>query len=250
MSAKSVGLFEAFYSSMKPVTLLQYNIDVQSASKLPNGVTELPFEFKLEPVEGMKLHETYHGVYVNIQYIITVDMVRPLLAKNLKKTLEFILETPPKEGMEKEHKSVSFDITPESLENVRSSSLAHIPRFRVTGKLDSSVCSIIKPFTGTLVVDESAAAIKSIELQLVRVETCGSPEGGLAKEATEIQSIQLADGDVCRKFEIPIYMIFPRLFTCPSLAVQNFQVDFEANLVVQFVDGYMITENFPIKLYR
>ena len=32
--------------------------------------------------------------YVNIQYIISVDMARPMLAKNLKKTLEFILETP------------------------------------------------------------------------------------------------------------------------------------------------------------
>ena len=32
--------------------------------------------------------------------------------------------------------------------------------------------------------------------------------------------------------------------------MEMLQVDFEANLVVQFVDGYMITENFPIKLYR
>jgi len=42
--------------------------------------------------------------------------------------------------------------------------------------------------------------------------------------ATEIQNIQVADGDVCRKLLIPIYMIFPRLFTCPTLATSNFKI--------------------------
>lgn len=248
MSAKSVGLFEAFYSTMKPVVLLQYQFEVDPGRKVPDGITECPFEFKLEAVDGLKLYETYHGVYVNVQYLITADMIRPLLAKDVKKTCEFIVETPPRD-VAVDTKPVEFTITPESLENVRQSSLSHIPRFRLTGRLDAAACSVVKPFTGTLVVEESAALIKSIEVQLVRVETCGSSEG-LAKEATEIQSIQVADGDVCRNVEIPIYMIFPRLFTCPSVAVRNFQIDFEANLVVQFADGYMVTENFPIRLYR
>ena len=43
-----MGLFEAFYSSMKPVVLLNYNFEVQSGTKLPNGITELPFEFELK----------------------------------------------------------------------------------------------------------------------------------------------------------------------------------------------------------
>ena len=42
--------------------------------------------------------------------------------------------------------------------------------------------------------------------------------------ATEIQNIQISDGDVCRGMVIPIYMIFPRLFTCPTLATNNFKV--------------------------
>jgi len=45
-----------------------------------------------------------------------------------------------------------------------------------------------------------------------------------AMTATEIQNIQVADGDVCRKLPIPIYMIFPRLFTCPTLATSNFKI--------------------------
>ena len=29
-----------------------------------------------------------------------------------------------------------------------------------------------------------------------------------------------------------------------------FKVEFEVNLIVVFSDGYMVTENFPITLYR
>lgn len=42
--------------------------------------------------------------------------------------------------------------------------------------------------------------------------------------ATEIQNIQIAEGNVCVKLQIPIYMIFPRLFTCPTLISKNFKV--------------------------
>ncbi|KFO06590.1 Down syndrome critical region protein 3, partial [Balearica regulorum gibbericeps] len=47
---------------------------------------------------------------------------------------------------------------------------------------------------------------------------------GYARDATEIQNIQIADGDVCRGLPIPIYMVFPRLFTCPTLETTNFKV--------------------------
>jgi len=98
-------------------------------------------------------------------------------------------------------------------------------------------------------VEECETVIKSIELQLVRVETCGCADG-FAKEATEIQNIQVADGDVTRGITIPLYMVFPRMFTCISLATRTFKVEFEVNLVVLLEDGHLITENFPIKLVR
>lgn len=46
------------------------------------------------------------------------------------------------------------------------------------------------------------------------------------------------------------YMIFPRLFTCPTLATDNFKVEFEVNVVIVLQTGDLITENFPIKLVR
>ena len=42
--------------------------------------------------------------------------------------------------------------------------------------------------------------------------------------ATEIQNIQIGDGDVARNIEIPIRMLFPRTFTCPTLLTTNFKI--------------------------
>lgn len=36
----------------------------------PNGTTELPFEIPLKPKGNKPLHETYHGVFVNIQVCV------------------------------------------------------------------------------------------------------------------------------------------------------------------------------------
>jgi len=151
--------------------------------------------------------------------------------------------TPPKPS------PIKFTITPEALENVKKSSLKNIPKFRIEGKLESALCNINKPFIGEMTLEEADATIKSVELQLVRVETCGCADG-YAKEATEIENIQIADGDLPRGVPLPIFMVFPRLFTCPTLATRTFKVEFEINLVVMLVDGHLITENFPLRLVR
>ncbi|CAG5131257.1 unnamed protein product [Candidula unifasciata] len=246
LSAKSVGVFEAFYNSLKPIQLLSYTLEVAKPGKLPPGKTEIPFEVPLKPKPGKTLYETYHGVFVNIQYLVRVDMKRSLLNKDLQKQTEFIIEYKSQEEKAKP-KLINFTITPETLTNVKEKQ--NVPKFKVKGHLDSSCLQITKPLTGELTVELCEAAIKSIEIQLVRVETCGCAEG-YAKDATEIQNIQIADGDVARNVAIPIYMVFPRLFTCPSLSTNNFKVDFEINIVIVFADDHLVTENFPLKLAR
>jgi hypothetical protein len=72
-------------------------------------------------------------------------------------------------------------------------------------------------------LEKCAVPVRSVELQLVRVETCGCAEG-YAREATEIQNIQIGDGDIPPMVEIPIHMVFPRLFTCPTLITTNFKI--------------------------
>ncbi|XP_012140879.1 vacuolar protein sorting-associated protein 26C [Megachile rotundata] len=248
LSSKNFGIFEAFYNSVKPIQLVQYTIDVVPSGKIPSGRTEIPFELPLKPRGTKSLYETYHGVFVNIQYLIRCDIKRSFLAKDVSKSLEFIVEdkVPPK--IEKEpSKSVSFKIMPESLQNTRDRT--NVPRFCISGKLDSLYCKVSEPLSGEVVIEHCEAIIKSIELQLVRVETCGCAEG-YSRDATEIQNIQIGEGNVCTNLPIPIYMIFPRLFTCPTLSTSNFKVEFEVNLIVIFEDDYLVTENFPIILSR
>ncbi len=245
LSAKSVGMFEAFYNSLKPIALVNYTTDIAKPGRFPNGTTEIPFEMPLRAKSGKKLYETYHGVFVNIMYTMRADMKRSLLAKDLQKVSEFLVEN--MEGEKVEEKAVNFTISPQSLDNVKDR--ANIPDFLVTGKIDNVHCCITHPFSGELMVERSSATIRSIELQLVRVETCGCAEG-YARDPTEIQNIQIAEGDVCRGVAIPIYMVFPRLFTCPTLSAGNFKVEFEANIVIIFQDDHLVTENFPIKLSR
>jgi vacuolar protein sorting-associated protein 26C len=249
LSAKSVGLFEAFYNSLKPIELLNYSATIAKPGKIPAGSTELPFEFELKPSSSAKkLYETYHGVFVTVQYNLVVEMKKNRLwGENVSQKLEFIVET--KSGNPPKSEPVPFTIRPEDLDNVKKRAIKRIPPFELTGQLTSAVCHINKPFTGSVVVKRSDTPIKSIELQLVRVETCGCAEG-YAKEATEIQNIQIAEGDICRGLEIPIYMVFPRLFTCTTIATRTFKIEFEVNLVLMLENGALISENFPIILVR
>lgn len=246
LSSKSVGVFEAFYNSVKPIQLINSNIEVAKPGKVPGGKTEIPFEFPLQVKGNKVLYETYHGVFVNIQYTLRCDMRRPLLAKDLSKTCEFMLHCQPQKS-KVQPSPVDFTISPETLQNVKERN--SLPKFVIRGHLDATNCVITQPLTGELVVESSEVAIKSIELQLVRVETCGCAEG-YARDATEIQNIQIAEGDVCHGLPIPIYMVFPRLFTCPTLETTNFKVEFEMNVVIVLHDDHLITENFPLKLCR
>mmetsp|Transcript_11909 Transcript_11909/g.35768 ORF Transcript_11909/g.35768 Transcript_11909/m.35768 type:complete len:311 (-) Transcript_11909:108-1040(-) len=251
-SQKGGGLFESVTSgnaTVKVREMVRIQKEIAAAGRVGEGVSEIPFEFELRPQsKDSPLAESYHGVYVNVQYAITVECKRSMMKAPLEREMEFVVEVPT--GSPPASDPKAFSITPESLENVRATSLSSIPRFKISGKLHRQSCPMNLPFTGELVVEESEAAVKSVELLLVRSETVKQDTGAVIKEATEIQNLQIADGDVCRNLVVPIYMIFPRLFTCPSLAADEFKVDFEVNLIVVFADGYCVTENFPIKLHR
>jgi hypothetical protein len=111
LSSKNVGIFEAFYNSVKvrkfniglslfswfllcfqPVSLVSCLLEVSSAGKIPSGKTEIPFEFPLRARSSKPLYETYHGVFVSIQYTLKCEIKRSFLAKDLVKTAEFFVE--------------------------------------------------------------------------------------------------------------------------------------------------------------
>eukprot|EP00759_Apiculatamorpha_spiralis_P015574 PhF_6_TR22252/c0_g1_i1/m.31433 len=256
LSPKSVGIFEAFYNNIKPLQLVGTTVSILDSGKAPGGVTKLPFEFDLLSLKKpgvVSLCETYHGVFVNSSYHMHIHVNRGMFGKSIKESLQIYVRNPgqaaPTDPAAYTVPPTKFALQPAGVKNIRKQSLENVPQFKISGQLDTALCDITKPLTGTVKIEECAIGIKSVEVQLVRVEFCAAVEG-VAKEATEIQNIQIGEGDVPRGIDIPIFMIFPRWFTCPTLVASNFKVEFELNLVVLLEDNHQITENFPIRLYR
>ena len=208
----------------------------------------------------------------------SIGLDKGVLKKSLQAETEFVVEIKSPSNMLGTEKDVnqSFTITPESLDSIPQSVLANVPHFKISGTLHRSVCNISMPFTGEphkdlsciylildcfcsfthyigeVSVDECATVVNSIDLQLVRIESIERNDGySNIREATEIQNIQIGDRDVMRKLAIPMYFVFPRIFTCPTLlTAPGFKIEFEVNLIISFKDGYTITENFPIRIVR
>jgi hypothetical protein len=301
--SNNVNLFDVVMNSFKPIKLLDFVIELEPAGKLPEGPTEIPFEFVLQRTitengvqssetsttitttttgdneedqankKSHKLYATYHGQYLSVKYRINAEMKMGFFSRDAKKTTEFIVYNPG-QGFQMKHVELEqaislldkgksdanttnvlqqfrkdFDMQPSKLQNVRKSLIGIVPDYHIVGHLTTVDCNIGRPFTGELRVLRTAVNIKSIELQLVRVESCAVADGTMIREPTEIQNLQLADGNVSTDFTIPIFMIFPRLFTCPTLITPDCRVEFEVNLIILFTDGHQITENVPLRLY-
>ena len=75
------------------------------------------------------------------------------------------------------------------------------------------------------------------------------PEDNL-KQASEVQNIQIADGDVPRGTVVPLFMVFPRYFSCPTQESAAFKIGFEVNICVVFVDNHSVSIGFPMDLYK
>lgn len=143
---KSVGIFESFTNSVKPLQLLNNTVQLAAAGKLSQGFSELAFEFALNCIKEPKiLYETYHGIFININYTIKCDIKRSFLAKSIQKSQQFVIQYKPKPKLPVNE--VNFTISPETLQKAAKERIA-IPRFLITGHLDSVDCCLTKPFTG------------------------------------------------------------------------------------------------------
>lgn len=145
--------------------------EVSGPGRIPAGRTEIPFEVPLQPKPNKTLYETYHGVFVNISYNLHCDIKRSFLSKDLQKNQQFLIQYRPRPS--EAPRPVVFCISPESLVSGGTGA----PSFLLRGKFDTTRCSVSKSLTGYIVLERCEIQIRSIELQLVRVETCGCAEG-------------------------------------------------------------------------
>jgi len=68
------------------------SLEIARAGRFPSGTTEIPFEAPVTPLLNKVLYESYHGVFINIQYLLKAVIKRNFLNKDIHKTLEFVVE--------------------------------------------------------------------------------------------------------------------------------------------------------------
>lgn len=68
-------------------------MEISNGGKIPAGITEIPFEIPLVPRPNKVMYETYHGVFINIQYKLKCDIKRSFLSRDLTKETEFVVES-------------------------------------------------------------------------------------------------------------------------------------------------------------
>lgn len=93
---------------MQPIQLVNCVVEVTPAGKIPAGITDIPFELPLTPKPNRTLYETYHGVFVNISYMIRCEMKRSFLSKDHFKSQQFMVQY--KVSEEQSYKSKCFEL--------------------------------------------------------------------------------------------------------------------------------------------
>ena len=73
---------------------------------------------------------------------------------------------------------------------------------------------------------------------------------GADTQLSEVQNIQVAEKNVEHGIEIPLFMIFPRYYSCPSLVTNSFQIGFQVTISVIFHDNHLVSDTIPITIYR
>lgn len=230
-----------------PALIFKSALELTGPGSFPHGKTTVPFSFKLTTPMNMPLLETYHGAHIDVMYIVHVSCERGMTYRELSNSTEFVVEMVARPGTSNTP-PIPIDIRPSTLSGITAAEAATLKQFHVKGSLHRSSNSLTMPLTGELIVCASEQPVASINLQLARKETISSSN---FTSISEVQSIELADGNVVRNQVLPIYLIYPRLFTCPTLTDNwGFHIEWEVGIIITFADGVIVSETFPIDLYR
>ncbi|XP_057767410.1 uncharacterized protein LOC130987765 [Salvia miltiorrhiza] len=263
----SAGVIESLYGVIKPIPIVKKVVDIRSSGKIGSGTTEIPFSVILKDPKEKNLgrfYETFHGGNISIQYLVTVDIVRGYLHKPLSATIEYIVES-AKDNLPQKPISPDMVIFYITQDTQRHTLLPELKSggFRITGRICTQ-CSLSDPIDGELTVETSAVPIRSIDIHLLRVESILVGEK-IATESSVIQETQIADGDVCRGMTLPIYIILPRLLTCPTTFAGPFSIEFKLSIVITFASDlykkhakadpisskpWLAIESVPLELVR
>lgn len=117
-------------------------------------------------------------------------------------------------------------------------------------RVDNTNVDIGKEFNGWIKVINCEIPIKSLELQFVRNEKVTFQSGDTISEVSEIQNLQIGDGEVLLDNEISLNMLFPRHFCCAAIENSIVKLSFDINIILVMNNGYVVTENVPLNCWR
>ncbi|GAY49518.1 hypothetical protein CUMW_119750 [Citrus unshiu] len=200
----SAGVVESLYGVIKPIKILKKSQEIRTSGRIGSGYAK-----RLTFYESFRVLVTLFFWRIPMLLVkekrpklfglccgsSVLDIMRGYLHKSLSATVEFIVETDKADLLER-------PVSPEMVvfyitqDTQRHPLLPELKSggFKVTGKM-STQCSLLDPITGELTV---------------------------------------ADGDVCRNMTLPIYVILPRLLTCPTVLAGPFSVEFKVSVVISF----------------
>lgn len=127
------------------VPLIESSVQIVKAGKLPASREPLaiPFNIVLEKSLSIELFETYHGVNINVRYILCANIKRKLLRMISSPPTEIFVESRPLQDEKRPQ-----NITKEFLLTPKSDLVNNNIDFEIKGRLDSTSFPMEKPVTG------------------------------------------------------------------------------------------------------
>ncbi|EXB80298.1 Down syndrome critical region protein 3-like protein [Morus notabilis] len=252
----SAGVIESFYGVIKPIPIVNKNVEVKPSGKIgsdllhslpllssrPNSGLRLSSSVSVPPLRLSSPHISASPPWISASPLgflrlsssdLRLSSLDGLLCFMFDIPFSLYLKKPGEENLEKFYETfhganISIQDTQRHpiLPELKSGGL------RVTGRM-STQCSLSDAITGELTIEGSAVPISSIDVHLLRIESILLGER-IVTETSLIQTTQIADGDVCRNLTLPIYVILPRLLTCPTVMAGPFSIEFKVLLVISF----------------
>ena len=258
----TVGMLESLFITIDPVTVLDVSLVLAPPGRLMVGMHKFAFQFTLQSFpRSTPMYETFHGQNTQVVYALEAEAGRPILRGGSLTTgmCEFLVESKPDEeeaATVDASEVMSFEITEEQQDLGPAPGPLASEGFLIRGSFDKTCWFLEQAITGRLTVERAASPLKSIEIELCRIEGCNTVEGQVLTETTPVQFSQVVDGDCPRGVEIPIHMVIPRLFTCPSVQAPTFSVSFMLRVLCVFEPMNpgnkepVAVRAIPIQLYR
>ncbi|PQQ15477.1 Down syndrome critical region protein 3 homolog [Prunus yedoensis var. nudiflora] len=226
----SAGVIETLVGVAKPISIVNKIIEVRPSGKIASGTSEIPFSMNIKQPEkrtwkgsmrpSMEQILTFRCIFLSLKVkmfsgshsdLRIIDISRGYLHKSLSTTMEFIVESDKADLLERpvSPEMVIFYLTQDTQRHPLLPELKS-GGFRVIGKM-STQCCLSDPIVESILLGEKIVTEQSL-----------------------IQTTQIADGDVCRNMTLPIYVILPRLLTCPTVLAGPFSIEFKVAVVITF----------------